>query len=453
MSQGWLDLLTSAPAVPRLGVTLKDGDGPASLSAPVTLARPKVNEREMSVTCVLATARPDRQGDIVEPRGADFAEHRLNPVVLFHHGKGGHLPIGKAEDARGNYTVRLAKSRDGDDVLLGTTHFSQKNQFAQDVFALVAEDILRGVSVGFDPKDDGGRREKSVEILGDSPSLDRPAMRFKSWTLLEYSHTPIGVNREALTVAVRKAMDGSRGMDPRLLKFLTPYAAPRKTVVPVGAPVPPRVEKAMPEMEDDDAGLYPAGDGGGDDGGAVATDDQPADDRGGADVPAGVKTLLDGAQGAMDLCGQIDAAMAQSDSLELRKFAKAICADLEKLAGKVSEYAEKHHAKLTGAPDDEPEPDDESAEPDADGGEPEGPPETDEDGALVTKGGYRPRRLTFFDISGTPAPVARTQKAAPAADADEVAALRAERDALAERLELLIQDAEASARLRARRGE
>ena len=222
----WRDYLTATDG--PFGVsTLKDSAAP--FAAPVASEKPVVSRRDMTVTGVLTTPSPDRQGDIVVPGGADFSEHRINPVVLFHHGKGqnGHLPIGKAEDRDGNYTVRLVKGQDGRDRLVGTTHFSQSNKFAEDVFGLVAEDILRGISVGFDPKaDDGPRNQKSVEVLGDSPSLDRPALKFNRWTLLEYSHTPIGVNREALTVAVNKALDGSRVIHPSLLKYLQPYASP-----------------------------------------------------------------------------------------------------------------------------------------------------------------------------------------------------------------------------------
>ncbi len=208
-------------------------DTAASLAAPViTTDNPRVDQSAMSVTCVLTSANPDRQGDIINPAGGDFSEHETNPVVMFHHGKQHKLPIGKAEDRNGNYTVKHVKSPVGNDILIGTTYFAQSNQFAQDVFGLVAEDVLRGVSIGFDPPE----LEDDVDILGPSPSLDRNAMHFKSWKLLEYSHTPIGVNRDALTVKIEKALEGSVKMHRFLLKALQPFAHKRKTVVPVTAP-------------------------------------------------------------------------------------------------------------------------------------------------------------------------------------------------------------------------
>ncbi len=240
----FLDSLNAAAHADSLfGVSILK-DTAASLAAPViTTDNPRVDQSAMSVTCVLTSANPDRQGDIINPAGGDFSEHETNPVVMFHHGKQHKLPIGKAEDRDGNYTVKHVKSPTGNDILIGTTHFAQSNQFAQDVFGLVAEDVLRGVSIGFDPPE----LEDDVDILGPSPSLDRNAMHFKSWKLLEYSHTPIGVNRDALTVKIEKALEGSVKMHRFLLKALQPFAHQRKTVVPVRTPVVTKACATMPK--------------------------------------------------------------------------------------------------------------------------------------------------------------------------------------------------------------
>lgn len=237
--QMWRDLLKADAS--EYGVSMLK-DSVASLASPVSLSKFDADRGEMSVTCVLTTPACDRQGDIVEPEGVNLIEHQSNPIVMFAHGRDHKLPIGKAEDKDGNYTVRLVHGADGNPVLVGKTYFSQSSQFANDVFGLVAEDILRGISVGFDPVEDGDRR--TVEVLGESPTLDRKALRFKSWKLLEYSHTPLGVNKEALTVAVHKAHDGSRSMSPKLLKFLEPYAIPRRATVTSGFVA---VEKAFDE--------------------------------------------------------------------------------------------------------------------------------------------------------------------------------------------------------------
>ena len=431
-------------------------DAPASLAAPVSNFKPHIDRGAMSVTAILTTRTPDRQGDIIDPAGGDFSEHETNPVVLFHHAKTHKLPIGKAEDRDGNYTVRLVKASDGD-VLIGTTHFAQSNRFAQDVFGLVAEDILRGVSIGFDPLND----DDSVDELGPSPVLKRSALHFKGWKLLEYSHTPIGVNRDALTVAVQKALDGSRKLDPRLLAMLQPLTAPRKTVVavttntaktnPNGATVAkPAVTKsavariakaplAGADDEDDDRGesadqdgdASPGTDGGdtdpgemdgdADDVGAMGggkgddfdptADDPSADPNlpantagGGMDdePPPTVQTLTDGAQGLMDLGAAIEQQMMKSEHMKGRKFAAKVIAELKATAGDMKRFADKIRAELSGSAGmtDDPDADgsdDASTAPgdDGDNADPK-EPDTDEEGAIVTKG-YHPRRWTFAD--------------------------------------------------------
>lgn len=452
----WLDVLTGTRSQSDYGVRIIK-DGLAALAAPVSVFKPHVDPSAMSVTAILTTRTPDRQGDIVDPEGGDFSEHRTNPVVMFHHGKQYKLPIGKAEDRNGNYTVRMVKSADGP-VLVGTTHFAQSSRFAQDVFGLVAEDILRGVSIGFDPLEGS----EYIEKLGVSPVLERPALHFKGWKLLEYSHTPLGVNRDALTVAVQKALDGSRKLEPSLLKFLQPMAAPRKTVVAVRLPV----EKAMPmpaqagQDEDEDQQPLPEGE---DEQGFDPATDSPDDDPNlppnyagnqGQDeeMPPTVQTLTDGAQGLLDLCSAIEAGMKKSEHMKGRKYAGKLCADLKKTAAEVSSFADKIHGELSGAPMDADA--DQDTDTDGDGDVPESDkedaesetpdePDTDEDGAIMKKG-YSPRRWTYADLAAT-GPVV-TQPAP--ANTRQFKALQAEHDELKRMYENLLSDVEAGGRRR-----
>lgn len=465
----WLDELTSARPNSGYGVTFLKS-GPAALAAPPALFKPTVDKGKMSVTAVLTTRTPDRQGDIIDPAGGDFAEHESNPVVMFHHGKDHKLPIGKAEDADGNYTVRLVKARDGSDVLLGTTHFSQSDRFANDVFGLVAEDILRGVSIGFDPLSG----EDSVDELGPSPVLKRPALHFKGWKLLEYSHTPLGVNRDALTVAVEKALDGSRSMHPTLLKYFQTKIEPRKTIVKAidcdsmpkkqktaieldklrkaGKRVPlAPVRKAMDDDDDvgtDDTDYNPATDDPSqspelaDAGGVYA---KPEDD---APSPT-VQAMLDAAQGLMDLCAATEGAMKKSEHMKGRKYAVKLCADLRKTAAEAKSFGEKIKDELSGMPapgDMEPDGDDTdtgtqdpedmaSNEPD----EAKDEPETDDDGAIVTKG-YTPKRWTHADLAATGSVI----QTAPAS-ARELKSLKSENVQLKKTLENLLNDLDAGA--------
>lgn len=486
-----LGVLSGHKSDSRYGVrVIKDALAP--LAAPVNATKPHVDRGAMAVTAVLTTRTPDRQGDVVDPAGGDFGEHQTNPVVMFHHGKTHNLPIGKAEDRDGNYTVRLVNASDGD-LLVGTTHFSQSDRFANDVFGLIAEDILRGVSIGFDPADG----EDAFEPIGDSPVLDRPALHFKSWKLLEYSHTPIGVNRDALTVVVQKSLDGSRKLHPMLVKALQPYSTPRRTTVAVGkgcdiVPVnpvtgttrpgrggktvkgrrptkagtlipPAAVRKAMPDdypdddMDDvatnpDDA---PAGGGAGFDPASDSPDEDPNLPAGasamgaGDETPPTVQALMDASQGLMDLCGQLEAALKKGEHPGGRKAGAKLVAELRAKAGAVQQQAEKIHSELNGSPADDAGDGDPDGDPDADQNadedageatEPPMPPETDDDGAVVTKGGYVPRRFTFAD--DTFVAQAPPRAAVPA----ELKALKAENDKLKAAMAGLLEDVEAARR-------
>lgn len=539
----WLEALNTKRAPALFGIrVLKDTAAP--YAAPVSNSKPDIDTHKMCVTAVLTTRTADRQGDIVDPTGGDFSEHSTNPVVMFHHGKDHKLPIGKAEDPDGNYTVRLVKAADGD-LLLGTTYFAQSNKFAQDVFGLIAEDVLRGVSIGFDPLSDGD----AVEEIGPSPVLERPALHFKGWKLLEYSHTPIGVNRDALTVAVQKSLDGTRKLHPALEKALTPLAKPRNAMVTGGAAVekgrpdlvspvpkmkpkplwskgspnptvaaelkkklnpaakiapgtkpkpttpglaiedkgldaaPAGVTKAMPadpeddyadddadaatatagqgDQDDADDAAFPGGYEQDDDPGAGAADqydpasDDPDDDPNlpevnqvasddPADTPPTVQALLDAGQGMLDLCGMIQESLKRSEHLKGRKFGAKLCADLKQTAGECSNFANKIRAELSGNPAGGPGDTDDNA--DEDSGEPVEPPETDDDGAMITKGGYVPRRFTYAELAQV-APAAAQPKELKALQR-ELATLRGENEQLKETLNNVLDDLEASNRRR-----
>ena len=84
------------------------------------------------------------------------------------------------------------------DRVIAETKFSASSPFARDVFALYAEGVLRGWSVGFVP----------VKAVPVRPARDRPATGtcYPEWDLLEYSAVPVPENPQALTLAVRKGL-------------------------------------------------------------------------------------------------------------------------------------------------------------------------------------------------------------------------------------------------------
>jgi phage head maturation protease len=138
----------------------------------------------MRIRSVVTTADPDRAGDVVVPRGLRNAdEFLLNPVVLWAHNRVAVPPIGVCEwlDVQPHRVV-------------AETRFAQGVPFAEDVFRLYEQKVLRGWSIGFVPR-------RAARIPGPG---GRAAVRVDEWDLLEYSAVPIPENPGALTVALQK---------------------------------------------------------------------------------------------------------------------------------------------------------------------------------------------------------------------------------------------------------
>src|SRR5262249_21713947 len=73
--------------------------------------------------------------------------------------------------------------------------FAQGVPFAEDLFRLYEQGVLRAWSIGFVPR--------KTSALPDGGS-GRRGLRVEEWDLLEYSAVPVPENPVALTVAIRK---------------------------------------------------------------------------------------------------------------------------------------------------------------------------------------------------------------------------------------------------------
>src|SRR5262249_31954834 len=94
----------------------------------------------LTVRSIISTADPDRIGDVVVPRGLRNSDEFLrNPVVLWAHQRS-LPPIGSCR--------RLEVH---DDRIVAETQFAKGVPFAEDVFRLYEQGILRAWSIGFLP--------------------------------------------------------------------------------------------------------------------------------------------------------------------------------------------------------------------------------------------------------------------------------------------------------------
>jgi hypothetical protein len=142
------------------------------------------------IRSVISTSDPDRAGDVIVPSGMRNRDEFLkNPVVLWAHQRA-LPPIGVCK----NLDVRP-------DRIIAETQFAKGVPFAEDVFRLYAQGILRAWSIGFVPR-------RTVPT--------RHGQRIDDWDLLEYSAVPVPENPGALTLAMQKGMVS----DPTLKRWL-----------------------------------------------------------------------------------------------------------------------------------------------------------------------------------------------------------------------------------------
>lgn len=394
-NQNWIAAVAKRQERGNGFVTLRKSATGTHAEISNTVPKIAVDPRRMSVTHVLVTKSVDLQGDVVEPAGADFSAHESNPVVFYDHRSDWKHPIASASDGA-NYTVR--KSTDGT-LVYAETFFNPKIKESAQLFSLVEQDMIRGWSVGFNPKPDG------YETIRKSQGRQRGAFHWKQWDLLEYSLTPQPVNPDALTVIVEKGRIGSESLSPMILKSLTAHAVTNRAAI---VTVPAHKLTAKKAMPDPDQSTDPAMD----DSDPYADEGMEGHDQG--ETPT-VASLYDAAQGIMDICANLEQSVSRSEHKGGKAFAASICKVGQKLAAKIKAKADEIKAELSGEEPDGDEGD--KGESDEDGDE----VETDDEGGIVTKSGYRPKRvrLTLEHIRK-----ANEAKAESAYDPEQIQALK-----------------------------
>lgn len=108
-------------------------------------------------------------------------------VVLWAHQRAQFPPIGVCE------WIDIQPRR-----IVAETRFARGVPFAEDVFRLYEQGILRGWSIGFVPC--------KARRLPPADPRRPPGLRVDEWDLLEYSAVPIPENPGAVTVAINKGL-------------------------------------------------------------------------------------------------------------------------------------------------------------------------------------------------------------------------------------------------------
>ena len=144
------------------------------------------SKSERSITHFISTPHIDRGKDIVNPKGMDSSDFEKSKTVFYNHNY--DRPIAK--------NLWLKRTEDGVKV---KTQFSE-TPFANDIYTLHTEDIIKTWSIGFDVPRQKGRWSDPVEgaITLDGGTGIRT---INKWILLEYSSAPLAMNPNALDLA------------------------------------------------------------------------------------------------------------------------------------------------------------------------------------------------------------------------------------------------------------
>ena len=135
------------------------------------------------LSVVASDETPDRYGDVIRVEGWNLDAYRKNPIVLFGH---------SARDPVGTADVRIVGKKLVADITLaapGTT------PMVDAVRALVAQKILKAVSVGFQPT------KEPNEIKDPETNKWTGGYEWVGQELLENSIVSIPANPNALTLA------------------------------------------------------------------------------------------------------------------------------------------------------------------------------------------------------------------------------------------------------------
>lgn len=196
----------------------------------ITAGEVSLDVSAVSVRSVITTDNRDRSQDIVVTDGIDLANHEINPVVLLEH----EYAIGLARTPDGLYTVERHPG-----FLLGTTYFDQGNPLSIETFRCIDRGVLKGASIGFVVKHaevilaEPGTVQVNVDMDGDRVTKEQFGIRYGRIELVEYSHTILPDNAEALTVAVQKSRLGGEAMSPTMKRLLSPYVIETPATVSV----------------------------------------------------------------------------------------------------------------------------------------------------------------------------------------------------------------------------
>ncbi len=127
----------------------------------------------------LTERRVDRDGEVIEPEGVRLDNFKLNPIVLWGHGRGGLLPSGASPVPIGKINPDTMKQTHR--FIDGDVTFDMDDPFASLIAGKVENGFLNTGSIGFIP----------ITVSDDTVLPNQTGVTFLESELLEFSIVPI----------------------------------------------------------------------------------------------------------------------------------------------------------------------------------------------------------------------------------------------------------------------
>jgi HK97 family phage prohead protease len=144
----------------------------------------RVSDDERTIEGLATSPEPDRMGDVVEPKGAQF---KLPLPLLLHHDS--RQPVG--------HVIAASVGKDGIDVTARIIKFDEPGRLKDrldEAWQSVKSGLIQGLSIGF----------RAIER---SYMEDTNGIRFTAWEWLELSLVTVPANSEASITTVRSLCD------------------------------------------------------------------------------------------------------------------------------------------------------------------------------------------------------------------------------------------------------
>lgn len=192
-------------------------------------------EGERAFEVVITTTGKDRDGDIVEAKGAVLKNYRKNPVVLPAH-KYSELSIARAENLRME-----------DDKIRAKVVFPPEGDYplADLYYRMYDGKFQRGWSIGFIPLKWENIEEKEAK---EGERFTRGRL-IKKWEMLELSACAVGSNPDALNLMMNKGIDLKPLEEAGIIEIVEGKEGKETTVILVDPDDDPDEIEETPEEE------------------------------------------------------------------------------------------------------------------------------------------------------------------------------------------------------------